>query len=105
MAELAVETKLMDFKLEQIQDFTPTPMTLATVMYYSGINPYTMKKVPVARSKNEKLGQRKFFFWYKNEYRNEIMSELRKSNRDDLIHKLFGVTAKSKKKKRPKKKR
>jgi uncharacterized radical SAM protein YgiQ len=105
MAELAVETKIMNFKLEQIQDFTPTPMTLATVMYYSGINPYTMKKVPVARSKNEKLGQRKFFFWYKNEYRNEIMSELRKSNRDDLIQKLFGVTAKSKKKKRPKKKR
>lgn len=105
MAELAVETKIMNFKLEQIQDFTPTPMTLATVMYYSGINPYTMKKVPVARSKNEKLGQRKFFFWYKNEYRNEIMSELRKSNRDDLIQKLFGNTAKSKKKKRPKKKR
>lgn len=105
MAELAVETKLMNFKLEQIQDFTPTPMTLATVMYYSGINPYTMKKVPVARSKNEKLGQRKFFFWYKNEYRNEIMSELRKSNRDDLIQKLFGVTAKSKKKKGSKGKR
>ena len=90
MAELAVETKLLDFKLEQVQDFTPTPMTLATVMYYSGVNPYTMKKVAVARSKNEKLSQRKFFFWYKNEFRNEIISELKKSNRQDLIDKLFG---------------
>ncbi len=90
MAELAVETKMMDFKLEQVQDFTPTPMTLATVMYYSGIDPYTMKKVPVARTKNEKLGQRKFFFWYKNEFKNVIISELHRSNRDDLIQKLFG---------------
>lgn len=90
MAELAVETKNLDFKLEQIQDFTPTPMTLATVMYYSGINPYTMKKIPVARKKDEKLSQRKFFFWYKKEYRNEIISELQKSNRQDLIDNLFG---------------
>ena len=90
MAELAVETKILDFKLEQIQDFTPTPMTLATAMYYSGINPHTMEKVPVARKKEEKLSQRKFFFWYKKEFRNEIISELQKSNRQDLIENLFG---------------
>jgi uncharacterized radical SAM protein YgiQ len=90
MAELAVETKLLDFKPEQVQDFTPTPMTLATVMYYTGINPYTMEKVPVARSKDDKLSQRKFFFWYKSEYRKEIISELKKVNREDLIDKLFG---------------
>ncbi len=90
MAELALETKVMDFKLEQVQDFTPTPMTLATVMYYSGINPHTMKKIPVARSKDEKLSQRKFFFWYKKEFRNEIISELRRANRNDLILNLFG---------------
>ena len=91
MAELAVETKMLDFKLEQVQDFTPTPMTLATVMYYSGINPYTMEKIAVARSKNEKLSQRKFFFWYKKEFRNEIISELKKAKRNDLIDKLFGI--------------
>ncbi len=101
MAELAVETKLLDFKPEQVQDFTPTPMTLATVMYYSGINPYTMEKVSVARNKDDKLSQRKFFFWYKSEYRNEIISELKKVNRDDLIEKLFG---KFKTKKDPKNK-
>ncbi|MFC2104609.1 YgiQ family radical SAM protein [Bacteroidota bacterium] len=102
MAELAVETKIMDFKLEQVQDFTPTPMTLATVMYYSGINPYTMEKVSVSRSKEEKLSQRKFFFWYKNEFRNEIISELQKSNREDLIDQLFG---KKSQKKHPKNQR
>ena len=90
MAELAVETKIMNFKLEQVQDFTPTPMTLATVMYYSGVNPYTLEKVPVAKSKNEKLSQRKFFFWYKNEFKKNIISELKKAKREDLIDNLFG---------------
>ncbi len=105
MAELAVETKMMDFKLEQVQDFTPTPMTLATVMYYSGIDPYTMKKIPVARTKNEKLGQRKFFFWYKKEFKNVIISELHRSNRDDLIQKLFGQHSIKKHHQRRKKKK
>ena len=105
MAELAVETKNLDFKLEQVQDFTPTPMTLATVMYYSGINPYTMKKVKVARSKDEKLSQRKFFFWYKNEFKNEIISELRKANRQDLIDNLFGKIIFNKQNKPKKRKR
>ena len=105
MAELAVETKMMNFKLEQVQDFTPTPMTLATVMYYSGINPYTMEKVSVARSKNEKLSQRKFFFWYKNDFRNEIISDLKKFNREDLIDKLFGkITSKNNSKNRTRRK-
>lgn len=90
MAELAVETKLMDFNLEQVQDFTPTPMTLATVMYYSGINPYTLEKVKVTRNKQDKLSQRKFFFWYKNEYKNEITKELTKAKRFDLLTSLFG---------------
>ncbi|OFX26140.1 MAG: hypothetical protein A2041_06470 [Bacteroidetes bacterium GWA2_31_9b] len=90
MAELAIETKQLDFKLEQVQDFTPTPMTLATVMYYSGINPYTMKKIPVAKSKDEKLSQRKFFFWYKQEFKKDIVTELKKADRSDLIDRLFG---------------
>ncbi|HAF28480.1 MAG TPA: YgiQ family radical SAM protein [Bacteroidales bacterium] len=105
MAELAVETKMMDFKLEQVQDFTPTPMTLATVMYYSGINPYTMEKVPAARTKDEKLSQRKFFFWYKNEFKNDIISELRKSKHEDLTDKLFSKTTQNKKHKNPKRRK
>ncbi len=89
MANLAVETKKLDFKLEQVQDFTPTPMTLATVIYYSGYHPYTMEKVYTAKSQKEKLSQRKFFFWYKREYRDEIKNELLKLNRKDLINQLF----------------
>ena len=90
MAELAAITKNLDFRLEQIQDFTPTPMTLATEIYYSGYNPYTLEPVFTAKTKDEKLSQRKFFFWYKKEYRQQIMNDLRKNNRPDLIKKLFG---------------
>jgi uncharacterized radical SAM protein YgiQ len=76
MAQLMLETKAMDFKLEQVQDFTPTPMTVATVIYYSGVHPYTLEAVYTARTKQEKLEQRKFFFWYKPEYRNQVHKEL-----------------------------
>lgn len=89
MAELAAETKQMDFHLEQVQDFTPTPMTLATEIYYSGYHPYTLEKVYTARGKEEKLRQRQFFFWYKREYRQQISIALRKLNRPDLLKKLF----------------
>ena len=89
MAELAVTTKNLDFKLEQIQDFTPTPMTLATEIYYSGFHPYTLEPIFTAKTKEEKLDQRKFFFWYKNEYKNSIIRDLQKMKRTDLQKKLF----------------
>ncbi len=88
MAELAAITKNLNFKLEQIQDFTPTPMTLATEMYYTGLDPYTMKPIRTAKTKEEKLGQRKFFFWYQKEYRNQIIADLRRMGREDLIKKI-----------------
>ena len=89
MANLAIQTKKMNFKLEQVQDFTPTPMTLATVVYYSGYHPYTMEKIYTARNKHDKENQRKFFFWYKNEYKNSIINDLKSKGRTDLIDKLF----------------
>ena len=67
MADLAAKTKKLGFKLEQVQDFTPTPMTLATVIYYSGYHPYSLKKIYTAKTKSQKLEQRKFFFWYKRD--------------------------------------
>ena len=94
MAELAAETKELDFKLEQVQDFTPTPMTVATVIYYSGYHPYTLEKVSVPRTEKEKLAQRKFFFWYKKEYRNSLKQELQRLNRPDLEKRLFGTEQK-----------
>jgi uncharacterized radical SAM protein YgiQ len=88
MAELAVQTREMDFRLEQVQDFTPTPMTLATEIYYSGYHPYTLDKIFSARSLEERLAQRRFFFWYKKEYQKSILQELKKIGRNDLITKL-----------------
>lgn len=90
MAELAVITKNLNFHLEQVQDFTPTPMTVATEAYYTGYHPYTLEPVFSARNPKEKLAQRQFFFWYQKEYKNQIISELRKIGRKDLIDKLYG---------------
>lgn len=90
MAELACETKQLQFQLEQVQDFTPTPMTLATEIYYSGYDPYTLEPVFTAKTKQEKLNQQQFFFWYKKEFRQQIMTALRKMKREDLVNKLFG---------------
>jgi hypothetical protein len=89
MAELAAQTKDLDFKLEQVQDFTPTPMTVATVIYYSGYHPYTMEKIDTVKDKESKLGQRLFFFWYKKENRKQIENKLLSIGRKDLILKLF----------------
>jgi hypothetical protein len=75
--------------LEQIQDFTPTPMTVAAVIFYSGYHPYTMEKIFTAKSQYEKLAQRKFFFWYKKENKNEIIKSLSAINRKDLLKKFF----------------
>ena len=93
MAKLAVETKNLDFKLEQVQDFTPTPMTLATVIYYTGIHPYTLAEIDTVKQKSEKLNQRMFFFWYKREYRKKIEATLKKIGRSDLLKKLFAQQA------------
>jgi uncharacterized radical SAM protein YgiQ len=90
MAELAIITKSMNFKLEQVQDFTPTPMTLSTEMFYSGINPYTGESVKTAKLPQEKMAQQQFFFWYKPSNQNEIKHELKKAGRPDLIDKLIG---------------
>jgi uncharacterized radical SAM protein YgiQ len=75
MAELALETKDLGFRLEQVQDFTPTPMTVATEIYATGVHPYDGREVCVARSPEEKKEQRSFFFWYKP----EMKAALRKS--------------------------
>lgn len=93
MAELAVLTKNLDFQLEQVQDFTPTPMTVSTEAWYTGVHPYTLEPVFSAKTQQEKLAQRQFFFWYKPQERNNITRELRKMNRPDLIDKLFGQQA------------
>ncbi len=65
MKELVAEVKSLGIKPEQVQDFTPTPMTLSTLMYYTGVDPFSEKKVYVARSSEDKKRQKEYFFWYK----------------------------------------
>jgi radical SAM superfamily enzyme YgiQ (UPF0313 family) len=89
MAELAVLTKQLDFHLEQVQDFTPTPMTVATEMWYTGYDPYTLEPVFSAKTPREKQAQRQYFFWYKPEERRNIEQSLRRIGRADLIGKLY----------------
>ena len=89
MAELAVITKKLNFHLEQVQDFTPTPMTVASEIYYTGYHPYTLEKVYTTRTKEEKQNQRKFFFWYKPECVQDIRKSLIRMNRQDLMNELF----------------
>ncbi len=92
MADLAIQTKRLNFHLEQVQDFTPSPMTLATEIYYTGYHPYTLEKMYTARTKDEKLSQRQFFFWYDKSYQPTITRTLTRIRRPDLLNKLYGGT-------------
>ena len=104
MAELAVKTKRLHFHLEQVQDFTPTPMTVSTEMYYTGYNPYTLERVFTATSREEKLAQRKYFFWYEPQYRHDIYNSLCRLGRRDLAATLFGTSSRQPRGKNPHKK-
>lgn len=89
MAELAVLTRELDFHLEQVQDFTPTPMTVSTEAFYTGLHPYTLQPIFTAHSKDEKLAQRRYFFWYDKKYKHDIIQALRRLHRPDLIKRLY----------------
>lgn len=89
MAQLAAETKDLNMHLEQVQDFTPTPMTVATEIYYSGYHPYTGERVFCAVKPEEKLAQRRYFFWYDKTYRSDIINALHRLHRPDLIRRLY----------------
>lgn len=89
MADLAVRTKKLGFKLEQVQDLTPTPMTVAAVIFYSGFHPYSLKPVFIEKNPKEKLKQRKFFFWYKKENIAYIKSSLVKIGKKEWIDEFY----------------
>lgn len=97
MANLAAETKDLGFRLEQVQDFTPTPMTVATVIYYTGLHPYTLRPVYTAKTKKQKLNQHLFFFWYKRENYHRIKDKLTNMGRPDLVDKLLNDKKKQQK--------
>ena len=89
MAELAAKTRRLDMHLEQVQDFTPTPMTLSTEIYYTGIHPYTGTRVFCATDPRAKDAQRAFFFWYDPSRRPSIKASLRRIGRPDLIPQIL----------------
>lgn len=89
MANLAAETKDMGFQLEQVNDFTPTPMTVATVIYYSGYHPYTLKPIKTPKTEKEKKDQNRFFFWYKKENQGWIKNVLSSRGENDLLRILI----------------
>ena len=89
MAQLAIETKNINYKPEQVQSFTPTPMTLSTTMFYTGINPFTGERIFSAENKADKDIQRLFLFWYLPENKHKIISILRKTGNESLIKKLY----------------
>ena len=97
MANLASETKELGFRLEQVQDFTPTPMTVATVIYYTGVHPYTLKPIYTAKSLKQKKNQHLFFFWYKRENYRLIREKLNNMGRPDLVEKLLNERKKQQK--------
>lgn len=99
MANLAVETKDMGFRLEQVQDFTPTPMTVATIIYYTGLHPYTLRPVYTAKTEKQKKNQHMFFFWYKKENQRRIKDKLVNIGRRDLADRLLEPVKKEMKKK------
>jgi uncharacterized radical SAM protein YgiQ len=89
MMDCALEIKKTGIQPEQVQDLTPTPMTLSSVMYYTGIDPYTGKRLHVAKTTDEKKQQKLMFFWYLKENKAEIIRLLRKHNKGHLIGKMF----------------
>ena len=98
MANLAAETKDLGFRLEQVQDFTPTPMTVATIIYYTGLHPYTLRPIYTAKTRLEKKNQHLFFFWYRPENWQAIRNKLQSIGRPDLVEKLLGDRKKASKK-------
>lgn len=89
MADLAIQTKQMDFHLEQVQDFTPTPLTMATTCWATGYNPYTLEPIYSAKTSKQKQQQRMFFFWYRPEERRQIEYYLQSFGRQDILKKLL----------------
>ena len=89
MAELALKTKDLGFRLEQVQDFTPTPMTVATEIYATGVHPYDGANVCVARSPEEKQEQRSFFFWYKPEMKKALRASMTRLGLSGIAKRLL----------------
>lgn len=82
---LAVFLKKHHIRPEQVQDFYPTPGTVSTCMFYTGLDPYTLKEVFVPRSQEDKCLQRSLLQYYKPENRRAVLTALQRTDRMDLV--------------------
>jgi uncharacterized radical SAM protein YgiQ len=89
MAELAVFLKERNIRPQQINDFLPAPMELATSIYFTGLDPFTLEPVYVPKKETERRMQRALLQYYKPENRPLVTKALREINRPDLLKKLF----------------
>ncbi|MBO4481690.1 MAG: YgiQ family radical SAM protein [Bacteroidales bacterium] len=89
MGRLAVEAKKYRLQTDQVQDFTPTPMTYSTAMYYLGYDPYTMEKVEVARKIDDKKAQHLLFFYHHKENKELISRMLRQCGAIGIVRQLY----------------
>lgn len=94
MAELALETKQLGFQLEQVQDFTPTPMTIATEMFYAEMLP-DGSPLYVAKTPEQKQSQKQFFFWYIPENRPKLRAVLERLKMGKVARLLLSRSAKA----------
>lgn len=90
MLELALALKSLGFRVEQVQDFTPTPGSLSTCMYYTGIDPDSGKELYVARTDREKGLQKALLLWHQPAERNKVLEALREIGREDMAAVLHG---------------
>lgn len=85
MIELAVFLKRNGYKPDQVQDFIPAPLDIATSMYYTGLDPFSLKEVYIARALRDRKSQRALMQFFKPENYFEVRDALREAGRHDLI--------------------
>ena len=83
--ELAIFLKENKIRPEQVQDFYPTPGTISTCMFYTGLDPYTLKEVYVPKSAEDKAMQRALLQYFRPQNREIVLKALKKAGRTDLI--------------------
>jgi len=89
MVDLALKLKALGLRVEQVQDFTPTPGTLATCIYYTGIDPFSGEVVYVPRGAKEKRMQKALLLAHLPESRKDVLEALRFAGREDAVKMLF----------------
>jgi radical SAM superfamily enzyme YgiQ (UPF0313 family) len=93
MVEVALFLKRHHLKVEQVQEFTPTPGSLATCIWHTGRDPFTGEAVYVPRSARERRLQKALLLWHLPEQQADVRAALKACGREDAAAELFGVSS------------